>query len=111
MGEMSIARGIRRLRKRAGMNVDEVGAIVGKSGKAVSAWETGRNEPDAETLIAICRFFEVDISYFYPTEVTAPTVLAVDERELVDLYRSFDEGTRFQLFDFARYLDARRDGK
>lgn len=44
-----IANNIKRFRLSSGMNVDEVGAYVGKSGKTVSAWEVGRGQPDADT--------------------------------------------------------------
>ena len=90
MGTKQIADALRRLRKGAGMTVDDVGAAVGRTGKAVSAWEAGYSQPSAEMLISLCRLFEVDISYFYPPEVTASDALTADERELLDLYRSMD---------------------
>ena len=87
-----IADGIRTLRKQAGKSVDEVGAGVGRSGKTIAAWETGRNVPSADMLIDICRYFGVNIDYFYPPEVTErpSDALTRDERELLDLYRSMD---------------------
>ena len=71
MGEDKyIANKIRELRKAAGLDVETVGKGVGRSGKTVSAWETGRNMPSPEMLISICRFFGVSISCFYPPDVT-----------------------------------------
>lgn len=105
-----IAESLRKLRKESGMTVDEVGAAVGRSGKSVSAWETGRNVPSADMLIDICRLFGVSIEYFYPPEVhnaseCAPDALTAEERELVDLFRSLSEKGRHAVLtglrDFA----------
>lgn len=105
-----IADAIRRLRKSNGMTVDEVGRGVGRSGKTVSAWETGRNVPSADMLIDICRFFGVNIDYFYPPEVTKrPQLVAADVNELDELaalYRSMTDEGRAQLMIFARGLAA-----
>lgn len=91
-----IADGIRTLRKQAGKSVDEVGAGVGRSGKTIAAWETGRNVPSADMLIDICRYFGVNIDYFYPPEVTErpSDALTRDERELLDIYRHLDPNGR-----------------
>ena len=102
-----IADRLRELRKHAGLDVDTVGKGVGRSGKTISAWETGRNVPSADMLISICKFFGVDIDYFYPPEVTrnangdfAP--LSPEEQELVSLYRSSNAHGREQMMVFSR---------
>lgn len=86
--EKFIGEKIRELRKSAGLDVDAVGKGVGRSGKTVSAWEAGINLPSAEMLITICRFFKVNISYFYPPDVTTdaePVVIKAKTKELVDI--------------------------
>lgn len=60
-----IAAKLKELRKSAGMNVDQVGAALGKSGKTISAWEVGRGQPDGDQLIALCRLFNAHISDFF----------------------------------------------
>lgn len=86
-----IAKNIKRFRTNCGMNVDEVGAAVGKSGKTVSAWEVGRGQPDADTLIELCKLFHVEITDFYGHEQRSDE----SEKSLLDLYRSMnDEGKR-----------------
>lgn len=86
-----IAKNIKRFRTDCGMSVDEVGAAVGKSGKTVSAWEVGRGQPDADTLIKLCRLFKVEISDFYGHNQQVDE----SEKSLIDLYRSMSgEGKR-----------------
>lgn len=63
-----LAHNLKIFRKRCGYSVDQVGAAVGKSGKTISAWETGRGQPDADKLIELCKLFGVSISDFYGRE-------------------------------------------
>lgn len=91
-----IAQNIKRFRLDNRMNVDEVGAAIGKSGKTVSAWEVGRGQPDADTMIQLCRLFSVDISDFYGIKSGEQPAKA--ETRLVDLYRSMNpDGQRVLL--------------
>lgn len=52
-------------RKRLGMSVDDVGVAIGKSPKTVSAWEVGRGQPDADTLVSLASLYGVSVSSFY----------------------------------------------
>ena len=47
MSRESIAKALKRLREQSGLTADQVGAMVGKSGKTVNAWENNRGQPDA----------------------------------------------------------------
>ena len=112
--EKYIAKRIRELRKNANMDVDTVGEGIGRSGKTVSAWETGRNVPSAEMLIGLCRFFGVNIDYFYPPEVTTQVDSASDltpeERHLLDLYRRLDaDYRRMMVVSAEAYLKMQQD--
>ena len=106
-----IADRLRKLRKNAGLDVDTVGKGVGRSGKTISAWETGRNVPSADMLISICKFFEVDIDYFYPPEVTrqshADGKRSSEELNLLVFYRSMNSEGRARLMEQAEFLAAR----
>lgn len=69
---------LRRLRKERGLSAEEVGAVVGKSGKAVHAWEVGHSMPSFETIIALCKFFNVPISEFHEVE-SSPTTIDISD--------------------------------
>lgn len=53
---------IKRLREAHGMTQDEIGAIAGVSGKAVSTWEQGKKEPRMGALSRIAQHFNVRVS-------------------------------------------------
>ena len=101
-----IAERIRELRKERGLDAEKFGEKVGRSGKTVSAWETGRNTPSAEMLINICRVYSVDIDYFYPDDVTKTKNGTIstfsDEEELVEIYRSLNSDGKNHLLVYAR---------
>lgn len=60
MSREYIAKTLKRLRETSGFTADEVGKIVGKSGKTVNAWENNRGQPDAEMLMLLCDIYKVD---------------------------------------------------
>lgn len=99
----NIAKNIRKFRTTKGLNVNEVGASVGKSGKTVSAWEVGRGQPDADTLIQLCRLFDVDIADLYGHE-SGPLPLSECERELVTMFRSMSDSGKDALAAVAKSL-------
>lgn len=45
------------------MNQTEMGKILNVSQRVISAIERGENEPDNETLIAICKYYNISADY------------------------------------------------
>ena len=116
VSEHYIAKRIRELRKSAGLDVETVGRGVGRSGKTVSAWETGRNVPSADMLIQICKFFNVNISYFYPPEVSFVEdaefgTMTADEKEIIYFYRRMMDDDKSSFINIARTLACAGDLK
>lgn len=91
-----IAAKLKELRKQSGMNVDQVGNAVGKSGKTISAWEVGRGQPDGDELIALCRLFGAHISDFYGVK---PPVVNEEDYIDVPLYGSIAAGTPIEMIE------------
>lgn len=72
---------INRLRKESGMNQKELGAMLGVGQTTVSAWETGKNEPDNESMHKTAKFFQVSIGYLMGYESSPQASLTAAERE------------------------------
>lgn len=85
-----ISRTLKESREAAGFTVYQVGDLLGKSGKTISAWKNGRGEPDADTLLKLCGIYGIkDIRIFYPPmNEDAPLLLSNTESELLNLYRA-----------------------
>ena len=54
---------IAALRREAGMNQRELGQKLGVGQTTISAWETGRNEPDYASLRKMAELFHASIDY------------------------------------------------
>lgn len=89
-----MANQLRRLRKRSGMSVREVGEALGKSDRTISAWEVCRGQPDADTLVALCRLYDARISDFFIPEVSGDDHLSDEEASLVETYRKSSNQVR-----------------
>ena len=100
MGEKTyLAERLRSARKAAGLTLAEAGDQVGKSSKAISAYEASINEPSVDTLIGLCHAYDVGISYFFMSLDDKGTEADAErEREEADVlsgYRSLStEGKR-----------------
>ena len=56
-----VGRNCKRLRQRAGLTQDSLAERLHVTRQAVSAWETGKNQPDVETLTALAEALGADV--------------------------------------------------
>ena len=54
-----MAQKLKEFRIISGLSQIEVGRIIGKSCKTISSWEHGRTQPDADTLVILCKIYNV----------------------------------------------------
>lgn len=65
---------IRRLRQEKGLNQEQLAEQLHMTRQAISNWETGRTQPDIETLTQIADFFGVSVErLIYGKEITKET--------------------------------------
>lgn len=88
MSRETIARVLRRLRLQSGLTANEVGAMIGKSGKTVNAWENNRGQPDADMLMNLCDIYNVkDILSEFREVDRDPFAVSHHEKEVILAYR------------------------
>ena len=56
-----VGRNLKRLRQRSGLTQDDLAERLHVTRQAVSAWETGKNQPDVETLTAMADALRADV--------------------------------------------------
>ena len=97
-----LAKRLRAARKNAGMSLADAGASVGKSSKAISAYEAAINEPNMETMIGLCRAYGVEVSYFFPpvNSDASDDALAV----LRDYFEASSDHGRELILELARMV-------
>lgn len=90
MSREYIAQTLKRLRKQTGLTANQVGELLGKSGKTVNAWENNRGQPDAEMLIRLCDIYNVaDILAEFRTDFEQEKIaLTKHEKHLILSYRN-----------------------
>ena len=54
---------IRELRKQRGMTMKELGKVLDVAEGTISQYETGKRQPNNETLLRLGEFFEVSVDY------------------------------------------------
>lgn len=93
MSRETIAKSLKRLREQSGLTADQVGRLVGKSGKTVNAWENNRGQPDAEMLIKLCDIYNVDdiLAEFREDTTKAPFAISDHEKAVILCYRNKPE--------------------
>lgn len=94
MSRATIASALKRLREKSGLTSNEVGEMLGKSGKTVNAWENNRGQPDAEMLIKLCDIYNVENildEFRDPSESNEVFATSEKEKKLVTAYRSQPE--------------------
>lgn len=60
---MEIGKIISRLRNERGLNQRELAELLGVSNGAIGMWETGKRQPDLDTIKKIASFFNVTVDY------------------------------------------------
>lgn len=92
---------IRSLRKAQGLTLKELGAIVGLAESTISQYETGKRQPDNETLLRLGEYFGVSVDYILGGE-TPISIVPMDEftfamHRYVDALTEQDKAILLQL--------------
>ena len=88
---------LRQLRKEKNLTTIDVGKIIGKSDRTISAWENGRGQPDADTLLELCKIY--GISSISELVGENATVLSDDEMQLIAAYRNISTQGKKYLWE------------
>lgn len=73
---------LRELRKKCGLTMKELGAEIGVAESTISQYETGKRQPDYETLLKLGEFFGVSVDYILTGEETKKAPTPEGEREI-----------------------------
>ncbi len=90
MSKESVAQALKRLRTNSGLTADEVGSLVGRSGKAVNGWENSRGEPSIEILLKLSKIYNVNniLNEFRHNQNNSDFILNKHEKAIILAYRN-----------------------
>ena len=106
---------LKQLRQKNKLTQGELADILGLKPTAISNYESERNEPSFDKLIALSRYFDVSCDYLLGvTDSYLPVggeVLDKDIVEFFDLYKLLSPASVIELKDYARYLLYKQETK
>ncbi len=82
-----IAKNLLYYRKKKQMTQRQLAEHLGMRHNSISAWETGINSIDVETLIRICRVLDVSLEEAYGPYMEGGSGYSEKEKRLVERYR------------------------
>ena len=92
---------LKEARDASGMTAEQVGEKVGKSHKTVYSWESGQGQPDADTLVKLCRIYNMNIADFYDAKrITSDDFSYID----VPLYGSIAAGVPIEMIEIEGFF-------
>lgn len=77
----TVAQNIKRLRKRDNLSQETLAEKLNVTRQAVSNWETGRTQPDIETLLSIAAAFDVEAAEVIYGERPKPEAYPLDRKK------------------------------
>lgn len=78
---------LRLCRQKAGLSMREVAKRIHKTAATISKWESGETTPYGDTLLMLCKIYNVDITALC---VATPQSIRITpaETRLIELYRN-----------------------
>lgn len=92
---------IRELRKNRCMTMKELGAVVGLAESTISQYETGKREPDNETLLRLGEFFNTSVDYLLGREtvIDGPPEPSVPGSKWIPVLGTIPAGTPVEAIE------------
>ena len=101
---MNISDTIRIYRTKARMSQAELGKALGVTAQAVSKWECGYSEPDAESMMTLCALFGITADELIGRDGKEPT--PVTDQDLVTMLKTLRPDQIQRVRDFVAGLKA-----
>lgn len=99
---------LKALRQKHKLTQSELANILGLKPTAISNYESKRNEPSFDKLIALSKYFDVSCDYLLGvSDAYLPVggeVLDKDIVEFFNLYQQLDTGSAKEMREYAAYL-------
>lgn len=81
------------LRKQQNISMKKLGEIIGVAESTISLYESGKRQPDKDTLIRIADYFCVSVDYLLGAtdKKNLPSELTEGEKKFIELFRRVPE--------------------
>jgi transcriptional regulator with XRE-family HTH domain len=100
MDKEQIAAILKKIRQDARLTQKQVSALINRPQQTIASWETGKSQPDANTLFELCNIYgtTVDIAFGYEKPVvTQPQLIEKISRLDPDDLKTIESNVDFLL--------------
>lgn len=98
---------LREVRKSRNTTMKKLGSELGLAESTISLYETGKRQPDFETVLKLADYFGVSVDYLLGRDTKGPS-LTDDEVSLLGSYRGFNGEGKKRTREFVTAM--RRSG-
>ncbi len=106
---------LKQLRQRHKLTQSELAEILGLKPTAISNYESKRNEPSFDKLIALSKYFDVSCDYLLGiSDAYLPVGGEVLDKDIVDffnLYQQLNQESANELRSYIEYLIYKQENK
>lgn len=106
---------LKQARQAAGLNQDQVGALVGLAKSTISQYENGSREPSMAAISKLMKALEVDANFLFQDEMNqllkSESWLTDDEGLLIGNYRILDDEDKEKLIKISKGMVDAAEGK
>lgn len=107
---MSFNETLKKARKAKGLTQDDVAQALGAKNTTISNWENGVSRPDVDTLVLLCRLYEIspnDILEYYNDELSDAEQRYYLDPEAAEIAQEVQSRPELKiLFDASRKVSA-----
>lgn len=96
------------LRQKNGMSQQDLADRSGCSRSAIGMYETGKREPDIETLEAFADIFNVDMDFLTGRGASRVPVVSGERKELIDIIPLLPDDIVHALLTIANQVEQQR---
>lgn len=103
---------IRELRKQHGLTMKQLGAKVGLAESTISQYETGKRQPDNETLLKFGELFDVSVDYILGSAQKQPSPDVTMDDFTYAMYqegKELTEENKQKLLEMAKFFRQQQD--
>ena len=98
-----------QLRKEEGLSQEDLAVRVGVSRSTIGMYETGKREPDLETLETFADFFNVNLEYLIGrTGNIKPDDLTLKETDLIENFKKLDNDDKEKVVEYTKALQQKK---
>lgn len=107
---MSFNEALKKARKAKGLTQDDVAQALGAKNTTISNWENGVSRPDVDTLVLLCRLYEIspnDILEYYNDDLSDAEQRYYLDPEAAEIAQEVQQRPELKiLFDATRKVSA-----